>query len=68
MARLARLAVPGHPHHVTQRGVRRMEAFSVAIGDAIASLNAGEDTCDSTGPTTPERIWRAIDGIAPGIG
>ncbi len=27
MARLARLVVPGHPHHVTQRGVRRMETF-----------------------------------------
>ena len=27
MARLARLVVPGHPHHVTQRGVRRMEVF-----------------------------------------
>ena len=27
MARLARLVVPGHPHHVTQRGVRRMATF-----------------------------------------
>jgi putative transposase len=27
MARLARLVVPGHPHHVTQRGVRRLETF-----------------------------------------
>lgn len=27
MARLARLVVPTHPHHVTQRGVRRMETF-----------------------------------------
>lgn len=27
MARMARLVVPGHPHHVTQRGVRRMEVF-----------------------------------------
>ena len=32
MARMARLVVPGHPHHVTQRGVRRMEVFS-APGD-----------------------------------
>jgi REP-associated tyrosine transposase len=28
MARIARLVVPHHPHHVTQRGVRRMETFS----------------------------------------
>ncbi|MCZ6603894.1 MAG: transposase, partial [Alphaproteobacteria bacterium] len=27
MARMARLVVPGHPHHVTQRGVRRMKTF-----------------------------------------
>ena len=27
MARKARLVVPGHPHHVTQRGVRRMAVF-----------------------------------------
>jgi putative transposase len=27
MARLARIVIPGHPHHVTQRGVRRMETF-----------------------------------------
>ena len=27
MARIARVVVPGIPHHVTQRGVRRMETF-----------------------------------------
>ncbi len=27
MARMARVVVPGEPHHVTQRGVRRMETF-----------------------------------------
>lgn len=27
MARMPRLVVPGHPHHVTQRGVRRMRTF-----------------------------------------
>ncbi len=27
MARLARLVVPGHPHHITQRGNRRLETF-----------------------------------------
>ena len=28
MARLARVVLPGVPHHVTQRGVRPMEIFS----------------------------------------
>jgi putative transposase len=27
MARLSRVVVPGYPHHVTQRGVRSMNAF-----------------------------------------
>jgi len=27
MARLARVVVPGIPHHITQRGVRRMDTF-----------------------------------------
>ncbi|UCF10341.1 MAG: transposase [Candidatus Bipolaricaulota bacterium] len=27
MARIARVVIPGCPHHVTQRGVRRMEVF-----------------------------------------
>jgi len=27
MARLARIVVPGYPHHITQRGNRRMPAF-----------------------------------------
>jgi len=27
MARLARVVVPGVPHHVTQRGIRRLETF-----------------------------------------
>ena len=31
MARAARVVVPGHPHHVTQRGNRRLETF---FGDA----------------------------------
>ncbi len=28
MARLARIVIPDVPHHVTQRGNRRMEIFS----------------------------------------
>jgi len=27
MARLARLVIPGLPHHITQRGNRRQQAF-----------------------------------------
>lgn len=27
MARLSRLVVPGHPHHITQRGNRREQVF-----------------------------------------
>ncbi len=27
MARMPRLVVPGFPHHVTQRGARRMKTF-----------------------------------------
>ena len=27
MSRIARVVIPGHPHHVTQRGVRRMDVF-----------------------------------------
>ncbi len=27
MARMARLVVPGYPHHITQRGNRRQDLF-----------------------------------------
>jgi putative transposase len=27
MARIGRVVLPGHPHHVTQRGVRSMDIF-----------------------------------------
>ena len=41
MARLARAVVPGMPHHVTQRGNRRMEVFfSDADYQAYPSLMA----------------------------
>jgi putative transposase len=35
MARLARLVIPGHPHHVTQRGNGRARMF---FGDADYAL------------------------------
>jgi putative transposase len=38
MARIARVVVPGMPHHVTQRGVRRMDVF-FSDDDRIAYLD-----------------------------
>jgi putative transposase len=35
MARLARVVIPGHPHHVTQRGNSRARTF---FGDADYAL------------------------------
>ncbi|UCF10938.1 MAG: transposase [Candidatus Bipolaricaulota bacterium] len=41
MARIARVVVPGCPHHVTQRGVRKLDVFfSDADRDAYVSLLA----------------------------
>ncbi len=40
-------------------------AVASAIGDAIASLNGDADAGNFTGPATPERIWRAMNGMAP---
>ncbi|MDH3699709.1 MAG: xanthine dehydrogenase family protein molybdopterin-binding subunit [Alphaproteobacteria bacterium] len=40
-------------------------AVTSAIGDALASLNAIGDPNEFAGPATPERIWRAINGMAP---
>ncbi len=42
---MARLVVPGHPHHVTQRGVRRMEVFLVR-GDYETYLGLLREWCD----------------------
>ncbi len=38
MARLPRLVIPGHPHHVTQRGIRRTQVF-FNKGDYALYLN-----------------------------
>jgi putative transposase len=35
MARLARLVVPGLPHHVTERGNRRQQTFFCDADDAV---------------------------------
>lgn len=48
MARMARLVVPGYPHHITQRGVRRMETF-FADDDYAAYLNFVAEGCRKAG-------------------
>ena len=48
MARMARLVVPGHAHHVTQRGNRRMETFFGAA-DYRAYLELLAEALERTG-------------------
>ena len=48
MARLARLVVPGLPHHVTQRGVRRMPTF-FDDADYRTYLDLVAEGCQSAG-------------------
>ncbi len=48
MARVARLVVPGQPHHVTQRGVRRMDVF-LAEGDQETYLGLLREWCGRAG-------------------
>jgi putative transposase len=48
MARLARLVVPGMPHHVTQRGNRRQQTF-FNEGDYAAYLELMGDWCREKG-------------------
>ena len=44
MARLARLVVPGMPHHITQRGNRRQQTF-FNDGDYAAYLKLMAEGC-----------------------
>jgi putative transposase len=48
MARLARLVIPGLPHHVTQRGNRRQETF-LNDGDYAACLELMAEWCGEEG-------------------
>jgi len=48
MARLARVVVPGIPHHITQRGVRRMDTF-FDDEDYKTYLNLMHEWCLSAG-------------------
>ena len=52
MARTARLVIPGHPHHVTQRGVRRMDVF-LQKGDHEIYLRLLRHWCRAVGT----QIW-----------
>ncbi|MBL6928946.1 MAG: transposase [Rhodospirillales bacterium] len=52
MARMARLVVPGHPHHVTQRGVRGMEVFACP-DDYRAYLDLLTESCGKAGT----QVW-----------
>jgi len=48
MARIARVVVPGVPHHITQRGVRRMETF-FNDEDYEVYLSLMREWCQSSG-------------------
>jgi putative transposase len=48
MARLARLVIPGLPHHVTQRGNRRQRTF-FNDGDHAAYVELMADWCRQEG-------------------
>lgn len=50
MARMARLVVPDHPHHVTQRGNRRQPVF-FGDDDYRAYLDLLRDACDAAQTT-----------------
>jgi putative transposase len=52
MARLARIVVPGFPHHVTQRGNRRLEVF-FSDDDYRAYLDLLGQSCAHVGT----KIW-----------
>ncbi|MCH8998001.1 MAG: transposase [Proteobacteria bacterium] len=78
MARMARLVVPGHPHHVTQRGVRRMEVFLVR-GDYETYLGLLREWCGKAGTEVwayclmPNHVHlilvpRAADGLRAALG
>lgn len=48
MARMARVVVPGYPHHVTQRGVRSMDIFA-SDDDRLEYLRLMKEQCDRFG-------------------
>ena len=46
MARMARVVIPGVPHHVTQRGVRRNDVFFIfTISCLVFEHGNGRGNC-----------------------
>ena len=60
MARLARLVVPGLPHHVTQRGNRRQQTFFCDEDYAAYVELMADRTCPAAMTAWSEslRWWR----------
>jgi len=48
MARIARIVAPGMPHHITQRGNRRLQTF-FSDKDYIAYMDLIKEWCDARG-------------------
>jgi len=78
MARIARVVVPGVPHHVTQRGNRRLETF-FDDEDYEVYLRLMREWCDSAGVEVwayclmPNHVHLIVvpeseDSLAKGIG
>lgn len=75
---MARIVIPGHPHHVTQRGVRRMEIF-LGPDDYRAYLELLGEWCGKAGTEVwayclmPNHVHlilvpRDADGLRAGLG
>ena len=62
MARLARVVVPGMPHHVTQRGNRRQKTF-FRKDDYAAYLELVAESCARCGVA----VWRAVPEPAQNV-
>ena len=78
MARIARVVVPGLPHHVTQRGNRRMQTF-FRQEDYLAYLSLAKEWCSRHGVAIwayclmPNHVHliavpRSADGLARALG
>jgi len=70
MARLARVVVPGVPHHVTQRGNRRLTTF-FSEDDYRAYLDLMAEWCGRCGVAVWNRaneLPRPLGRCGPGCG
>ena len=57
MSRIARVVIPGLPHHVTQRGNRRMKTF-FCENDYEAYIDLMAEWCGECGV----EVWRGGEG------